>query len=191
MIRIAAALLAILAAFPAVAHSGGAIGAGLASGLAHPFSGLDHLLAMIAVGLWAAQTAGRAVWLLPIAFPAAMVLGAVAGASGVALPAAEIGIALSVLILGVLVAFAVRLSILGGAALVTAFAVLHGHAHGAEVPATADPLAYGAAFVLATVLLHLIGIGLGLTLKSPLAARLVRAGGAAIAMAGVALTSIL
>ena len=191
MNRFVAVLLAVLAALPAFAHTGGAIGAGLASGLAHPFSGLDHLLAMIAVGLWAGQTGGRAVWLLPIAFPAAMALGAVAGASGTELPAVEIGLALSVLTLGTLVAFAARLPALGGAALAASFAVLHGHAHGAEVPMAADPLAYGAAFILATVLLHLIGIGLGLALRLPLAARLVRVGGAAIAVAGVGLTSVL
>ena len=184
MLRLAAAVLAVLAASPAMAHTG----ADLASGFAHPFSGLDHLLAMIAVGLWAAQSGGRAVWLLPIAFPAAMALGAVAGAFGVALPAVEVGIALSVLALGVLVAFAVRLPAFGGAALVAVFAVLHGHAHGAEVPAAADPIAYGAAFILATVVLRLVGIGLGLALKAP---RFVRAGGAAIAVAGVALISVL
>ncbi len=189
MSRIAAALIAVLAASPAFAHTGGALVAGLASGFAHPFSGLDHLLAIIAVGLWAAQGGGRAVWLLPIAFPVAMALGAVVGASGVELPEVEIGIALSVLALGALVAFAVRLPALGGAALVAVFAVLHGHAHGAEVPAAADPIGYGAAFILATVILHLIGIGLGLSFKSPRAERFVRAGGAAIALAGVSLIS--
>lgn len=189
MSRIAAALLAVLAASPAFAHTGSALGAGLASGFAHPFSGLDHLLAMIAVGLWAAQCGGRAVWLLPIAFPVAMALGAVVGASGIELPAVEIGIAFSVAALGALIAYAVRLPALVGAALVAVFAVLHGHAHGAEVPAAADPIAYGAAFILATVLLHLVGIGLGLMLKSPLAARVARAGGAAIAVAGVVLIS--
>lgn len=191
MSRIVVAILAVLASSPAFAHTGGTIGAGLASGFVHPFSGLDHLLAMIAVGLWAAQSGGRAVWLLPIAFPAAMALGAVAGVAGVALPAVEVGIALSVLALGALVAFAVRLPALGGAALVAVFAVLHGHAHGAEVPAAADTIAYGAGFILATALLHLIGIGLGLALKSPQAARGVRVGGAAIAAAGVALISVL
>ncbi len=188
MLRLAAAVLAVIAASPAIAHTGGSVGAGLASGFAHPFSGLDHLLAMIAVGLWAAQNSGRAVWLLPIAFPVAMALGAVAGAFGIAFPAVEIGIALSVLALGVLVAFAVRLPGVGGATLVAVFAVLHGHAHGAEVPAAADPIAYGAAFILATVVLHLVGIGLGLALKAP---HIVRAGGAAIAVAGVALISVL
>lgn len=191
MFRIVVAVLAVLAVSPAFAHSGGAFGAGLASGFVHPFSGLDHLLAMIAVGLWAAQTGGRAVWLLPITFPVAMALGAVAGVSGIELPAVEFGIALSVLALGVLVAFAVRLPALGGAVLVSAFAVLHGHVHGAEVPAAADPIPYGAAFILATVLLHLTGIGLGMALKSPGAGRLVRVGGAAIAAAGIALTSAL
>lgn len=188
MLRLAAAVLAVVAASPAIAHTGGSVGAGLASGFAHPFSGLDHLLAMIAVGLWVAQSGGRAVWLLPIAFPLAMALGAVAVAFGIAFPAVEIGIALSVLALGVLVAFAVRLPAVGGATLVAVFAVLHGHAHGAEVPTAIDPIAYGAAFILATVVLHLIGIGLGLALKAP---HILRAGGAAIAVAGVALISFL
>jgi urease accessory protein len=174
-----------LAAGPAAAHTFGAGGAAFAAGFGHPLFGLDHLLAMVAVGVWAAQLGGRATWQVPAAFVYALVLGAALALAGLPLPAAEPGIMASVLALGLLVAFAVRLPASAGMALVALFALCHGHAHGAEIPAAANPLLYGAGFVLATVALHAAGVALGwggARLLSPL---LARAAGAAVATAGL------
>jgi len=131
-------------------------------GFAHPLSGWDHLLAMIAVGLWAAQLGGRARWPVPAAFVGVMALGAALGQAGVTFPGVEQGIAASILALGLLIAAAVRLPVTAGMALVGAFAIFHGLAHGAEMPAAAGGFSYGAGFVAATVLLHAAGVGLGL-----------------------------
>ncbi|MEC4593923.1 HupE/UreJ family protein [Nitrospirillum amazonense] len=143
---------------------------GFTDGFAHPFGGLDHLAAMTAVGLWAGQqTKGgqakggqgnRAVWLWPLAFLALLVAGAVAGANGLALPGVEWGIVLSVAALGWLTAFGARLPLAAGAALIGAFALCHGAAHGAEMPADADGLAYGLGFVTASAVLHFTGVAL-------------------------------
>jgi urease accessory protein len=187
MMRFVLAAGLVLLASPAFAHAGAHEGTGFVAGLLHPVSGLDHLLAMIAVGLWAAQIGGRALRLLPVAFPVAMVLGALAAGWGVGVPAVEIGIAVSVLALGGVILLAAKPHVVGGMALVAAFAVLHGHAHGAEVPAAADPLAYGLGFVLTTAALHLLGVALGLVLASPRAIAAVRMVGAAIALAGIGL----
>lgn len=149
----------------AAAHTGTAVDAlgahGLIAGFSHPFSGLDHLLAMIAVGLWAAQLGGRARWLVPTAFVGAMILGSVLGVMGVAVPWGEQGILASVLILGLLVAAAVRLPLAASALLAGALALCHGHAHGAEMPALVAGLGYGAGFTVATAGLQVLGIGLG------------------------------
>ena len=131
-------------------------------GLLHPFSGLDHVLAMVAVGLWASQLGGRALWLLPLTFPAVMAVGAALGFGGVALPFVEIGIAGSVLVLGAAVALALRPSLAISIPLIGAFALLHGYSHGVELPADVSALSYGAGFIAATLLLHAVGIGLGL-----------------------------
>lgn len=157
---------------------------GLAAGLSHPFSGLDHLLAMLAVGVWAATLGGRARYIVPLAFVALLAVGAVLGASGVALPAVETMIAASVAALGLLIAFEARIGTAPAAALVALFAVFHGHAHGAEMPAMASPLAYGLGFVAASVALHLAGLVFGGLQQARLAARL---SGGAIAAAGLAL----
>ncbi|TWB43346.1 HupE/UreJ family protein [Nitrospirillum pindoramense] len=133
---------------------------GFTDGFAHPFGGLDHLAAMTAVGLWAGQQGGRAVWLWPLAFLALLVAGAIAGANGLALPGVEWGIVLSVAALGWLTAFGARLPLAAGAALIGAFALCHGAAHGAEMPADADGLAYGLGFVTASATLHLAGVAL-------------------------------
>ena len=167
---------------PALAHSGHA--GGLAAGLAHPFTGLDHMLAMVAVGLWASQLGRPAIWLLPLVFPVTMAAGAVLGANGVAMPWVEIGILASVVTLGAAVAFRLRPSLAASAVLIGAFAVLHGHAHGHEIPAAASPLLYGLGFVAATVALHGIGLGIGTLTQRPL---LMRAAGGAIAAAGLVL----
>lgn len=144
----------------AEAHSLGADGAGLVSGLIHPFVGVDHLLAMIAIGIWAGQLGGKAVWRIPLAFIGAMVLGSSLGFLGLALPMVEPVIASSVLVLGLIIAGSVRLSMLAVTGVVGFFALFHGLAHGLELPHTVSPILYGIGFVLATSLLHGFGIGL-------------------------------
>ena len=154
------ALCAYAALLPvAEAHTLGAHGAGLAAGLAHPFIGLDHLLAIIAVGIWAGQLGGRAVWLIPLTFVSVMAAAASLASFGLLLPLIEPAIACSVLVLGLLIAGSVRLPTSLGALLVGLFAVFHGYAHGLELPQAASPILYGAGFVLATALLHGLGIG--------------------------------
>jgi urease accessory protein len=160
---------------------------GLAAGFAHPFSGLDHLLAMIAVGLWAASLGGAARWAVPASFIAVMTLGAAIGIQGVGLPAVEPMIALSVIALGAAVALAVRVPTTVAAAAVALFGLFHGAAHGAEMPALAQPLAYGLGFVAATALLHGAGLALGTALPRLTPAHSLRLAGGAVAAAGVAL----
>ncbi len=164
--------------------------AGFTHGLVHPLNGWDHLLAMFAVGLWAAQKGGRALWALPAAFLGVMTLGGALGMAHVQVPFVEQGILLSVLVLGVLIAAAVRLPLALGMAMVGLFALCHGLAHGAEMPENAAGFAYGAGFVLATALLHACGIAAGLFAKSVASrqwAPVVRFAGAAIAMGGLML----
>jgi urease accessory protein len=176
---------ALLGSAPAAAHTFGAQGVDFAAGFGHPLLGLDHLLAMVAVGLWAAQLGGRAVWRVPAAFVAALAAGASLALAGVPLPAVEPGIMASVLALGLLVAFAVRLPSWAGMAVVALFALCHGHAHGAEMPQAAHPLLYGLGFVLASVLLHGVGIGLGLGAGRLAVPTLTRVAGAAVASVGL------
>ena len=153
-------LLAYVTILPvAEAHTFGSQGAGLMAGLTHPFVGLDHLLAMFAVGIWAGQLGGRAVWLIPLTFVSVMAVAATLASFGLLLPLMEPAIACSVLVLGLLIAGSVRLPTSLGALLVGLFAVFHGYAHGLELPQAASPILYGAGFVLATALLHGLGIG--------------------------------
>ena len=153
-------LLAYVAILPvAEAHTFGSQGAGLMAGLTHPLVGLDHLLAMIAVGIWAGQLGGRAVWLIPLTFVSVMAAAATLASFGLLLPLMEPAIACSVLVLGLLIAGSVRLPTSVGVLLVGLFAVFHGYAHGLELPQAASPILYGAGFVLATALLHGLGIG--------------------------------
>jgi urease accessory protein len=153
-------LLAYVLILPvAEAHTFGSQGAGLITGLTHPFVGLDHLLVMIAVGIWAGQLGGRAVWLIPLTFVSVMAAAATLASFGLLLPLMEPAIAYSVLVLGLLIAGSVRLPISVGALLVSLFAVFHGYAHGLELPQAGSPILYGAGFVLATALLHGLGIG--------------------------------
>ncbi len=181
-IRVIATGLASLLAQTASAHTFGAEGAGLIEGLAHPFLGPDHLLVMIAVGLWAAQLGGRALWQVPLAFVGVMAAGAWSAGLGLGLSHVELMIALSVLALGLMVAASVRLPTAVSGLAVSVFALFHGYAHGQEMPQASVPLAYAMGFVTATVCLHLIGIGLGLTLsRMPRVAQIT---GALIAMAG-------
>ena len=170
----------------AQAHPGHG-GGGFASGFAHPLHGLDHLLAMLAVGLWAAQLGGRAWWAVPACFVGVMACGGALGMMGVGLPFAEQGIAASVLILGLLIAAAVRLPLAAGVALVGLFALCHGYAHGAEMPETAAGAVYALGFAGATALLHGCGFGLGVLMQRGARADWLRASGVAISAAGVLL----
>jgi len=171
----------------AFAHVGDHSHLGLVAGLVHPFSGLDHMLAMVAVGLWASQLGRPAIWLLPLTFPAVMAIGAVASSSGVALPWVETGVAGSVLMLGIVVALALRPSLSASVSLIALFALLHGYAHGVELSANASALSYGAGFVAATLVLHLIGIGIGLLAGRVPVRFIVRSTGGVIAAIGLLL----
>lgn len=171
---------------PSLAHAHAGIGhaSGWAHGLAHPVGGLDHVCAMIAVGLWAAQMRGRAVWLVPLTFVTVMALGGALGMAAVPLAYTEQGIVMSLLALGVLIAAAVRLPLAVSAALVGVFAVFHGYAHGAEMPQSASGLAYAAGFMLATALLHASGIGMALFAGKTGRAEWLRLAGVAITLCG-------
>lgn len=171
----------------ALAHTGLEHAMSFAAGLAHPWSGLDHLLAMVAVGLWAGVNGGRALWVWPAAFVGVMVAGGALGMLGVALPAVETGILASVIVLGLLVLAGARLPVAGGAALIAAFALLHGHAHGAELPPEAAAVTYALGFALATAVLHGIGLAVGYLGKSGSGRLAVRGLGAVVAVAGIAL----
>ena len=166
----------------ALAHPGHVAGSPFAAGWAHPLSGSDHVLAMLAVGLWAATaTDRRGIWALPLSFMAAMVLGGVLGAAGVQLPAVEPMILASSVILGLAVALALRPSLGVALPVVAAFGVMHGHAHGAEGPAS-GLAAYAAGFLLATGALHLAGIGLGRLGLTRILGGLTAAAGVALAV---------
>ena len=174
-----------LAALPALAHTGGGEG-GLASGFRHPISGLDHVVAMVAVGLWGAILGAPALWMLPVAFPVAMAFAGALGVIGIPLPLVEQGIALSSIVLGGMVLFAQRPPLAVALAVVAVFALFHGHAHGTELPEAANPVAFAVGFVVATGLLHLTGIGIGYLTKWPAGMVAVRASGGMIALAGAA-----
>jgi urease accessory protein len=180
-----AVLLALVWPTRALAHTQGGEATGLLSGLRHPVSGLDHILAMVAVGLWGAQLGRPAVWLLPVTFPMVMAFGGMLGLMGLALPGIEIGIAVSAIILGVMVGWEARPPLWVAATVVGFFAIFHGHAHGAEVPAGADALLYSIGFVVATGCLHATGVGLGLVHRWRAGKVALRAAGVAVALAGV------
>lgn len=174
----------LLLASPAAAHSGTGLPGGVAAGFMHPFSGFDHMLAMVAVGLWGAFLGLPLIVLLPVIFPAVMALGGALGIAGVPLPPVEIGIALSVLVLGAMIAGAVRAPVWLACGLVAVFAIFHGYAHGTELPSAADPIGYSLGFVLATGLLHVLGIGIGLINHRPGGVVVTRSAGALIAACG-------
>lgn len=184
LLKAGVALAALVLASGAQAHTFGAHGAGFTAGVAHPFLGVDHLLAMIAVGIWAAQLGGRALWGVPLAFIGMMAFGAMLALAGVTLPGVEAGIAASVLILGLLIALVARLPVSGSMLLVGAFAVFHGHAHGAELPQAASVALYGLGLMAATATLHGFGLGLGMTFRH-LSVTAVRVAGSAIAAAAI------
>ncbi len=181
---IAATAALLLAASPALAHTGGSAG-GFISGLSHPIGGWDHILAMVAVGLWGAQLGRPLVWLLPIAFPLMMAAGAATGLMGYPLPGVEIGIACSAIALGLMVLLEAKLPVAAAIAVVAFFAVFHGHAHGTELPAGQSGLLYSIGFVIATGLLHGVGIGIGAVHHWKAGKVFLRSAGACVLAGGV------
>lgn len=187
VVTLAAALLPTAA----LAHTGVGGTSGFAHGFWHPIGGLDHILAMVAVGAFAARLGGRALWIVPTAFVAMMAIGGFIGMEGIQLPFVETGVALSVVVLGLAVALRWKLPVAVASALVGLFAIFHGHAHGGEMPVAASGLAYAIGFMVATAMLHVAGVGLGLAVakigaRSQLA---LQASGGAMALAGVGLLS--
>lgn len=169
----------------AFAHKRGGEAIGFVSGFEHPISGLDHILAMVAVGLWGAQLGAPAIWVLPVVFPMVMALGGMMGLVGIKLPGIELCIALSALALGFAVFREARPKLWIAAVIVGFFAIAHGHAHGTELPAGASGVLYSIGFVIATGLLHATGIGIGLVHRWPTGRVALRLAGAFVAMGGV------
>ena len=184
------AAVPLFAASGASAHTGHETGFSLIDGALHPLGGIDHLAAMISVGLWAALAGGRRVWIWPLAFVLMMLIGGFIGHAGVALPAVEPVIALSVIVLGLAVALGFQAPIAVGAVLVGVFALFHGHAHGAELPGEAAAISYAAGFAIATAILHGLGIGVAHLAGSANGRVAVRGAGALVAIAGIALAVI-
>ena len=174
-------------ASPALAHVGVGSTASFAAGVAHPLSGIDHMAVMVAIGLWAALKGGRALWVWPCTFVGVMLVGGALGMLHVSVPFAEPGILASVVALGLLVALAVDLPVWLGAVVVAVFALLHGYAHGSEVAENVGGVEYMAGFTLATATLHLIGIGLALTLQRARSRPLIRIAGVACVLIGAGL----
>ncbi len=179
------ALLLALSPLAAFAHAEQGHGGGFVAGFLHPISGPDHVVAMVAVGLWGAVLGPPALWVLPVAFPLVMACGGLLALLGVPIPGVEIGIAVSGLVLGLMVLFEMKAPLWLAALIVTAFAVFHGHAHGRELPAGSHALLYSLAFVIATGLLHLVGILLGETRRWPGGRPFVQAAGAVVALTGL------
>ncbi|NKN39831.1 HupE/UreJ family protein [Agrobacterium sp. a22-2] len=180
-----AALLTLIAA-PAEAHILGGPMGGFGSGFEHPLLGFDHFLAMLAVGLWGAQMGGRAVWSLPATFPMIMCIGGIIGMTEMfPIPYMELGIALSIIVLGGAIAAAWKAGEAVALIIIAFFAIFHGYAHGQELPLAADPAAYAVGFVVATGLIHVAGVGLGLVLGRFYDGKLTRALGAAIVLCGL------
>jgi urease accessory protein len=180
------ALLWLLLLWPtsAFAHILGDQAGGFISGFEHPISGLDHIVAMVSVGLWGAQLGAPAIWLLPVTFPIVMAFGGMLGLMGVPLPGTEIGIALSAIGLGAMVATEARPPLWIAAALVGFFAIFHGHAHGTELPPDESGVLYSIGFVVATGMLHLTGIGIGLIHRWKAGEVTLRLAGAGVAVTG-------
>lgn len=163
---------------------GGGTG-GFLAGFEHPLTGLDHFLAMFSVGLWGAQIGGRSVWTLPVTFPLIMVVGGVLGIMGVPLPGVEIGIALSILVLGAAIAMSWKPAEWIVLSLISIFAICHGHAHGTELPNAVDPADFAVGFVVATGLIHVIGIGVGLVSQRFYSGKLTRLLGGVVVLGGI------
>ncbi|MET0028366.1 MAG: HupE/UreJ family protein [Candidatus Thiodiazotropha sp.] len=178
-------LIILLFSNSALAHTDIAMGGGMMNGFLHPVSGWDHVVAMIAVGLWGAFLGRPAIWVLPITFPLVMAFGGALGVAGIPVPSVELGIALSAVVLGLQVALASRPPLWLAALIVGVFAIFHGHAHGTELPQAASPIAYSIGFVVSTGLLHLSGILFGLLTRWPAGKLAVQTGGGLIALTGV------
>jgi urease accessory protein len=186
LLTVAIAFIMTLCSPFALAHVGqGDIAGGFSSGFVHPINGWDHVLAMVAVGIWGAQLGRPAIWALPVTFPMVMAFGGVLGAFGIAIPGIEAGIAISALALGSAIAFAARPPLALAAAIVAIFAVFHGHAHGTELPESANAMAYSLGFVMATGLLHAFGIAIGEVNRQKHGANVLRVIGAMIGAGGV------
>jgi urease accessory protein len=177
--------LVLLCVQPVCAHVGQGEAYGLLTGFVHPLSGADHMLAMVAVGLWGAQLGAPAIWVLPVAFPMVMATGGMLALMGVPLPGIEYGIAASAIMLGVAVMFEIRPPLALAAILVGVFAIFHGHAHGTELPPGQSALLYSMGFVVATGCLHALGIGIGTVHRWTWGQKLLRAAGAVVALGGV------
>lgn len=182
-------LLSLLVIFlvPSLVHAHIGVGdtSGFLHGFGHPISGLDHLLAMVAVGIWAAQIKGKAIWVVPITFVSTMVIGGTIGITGIHIPYVEQGIILSVLILGVFIAATVHLPLSLSSAVVGLFALFHGHAHGTEIPAAISGVSYGIGFAMSTAILHLSGICFSVFFQKIFRLQVVRFAGVAIALGGI------
>jgi len=170
---------------PALAHVEAGQAAGFLTGLLHPISGIDHVLAMVAVGLWGAQLGAPAIWLLPVTFPIVMALGGLLGLLGIPLPGVEVGIAASAILLGAAVMTERRLPLYAAAVLVGFFAVFHGHAHGTELPPGESGLLYSLGFVMATGFLHAVGIAIGAIHRWPAGRIALRIAGGSVGLAGI------
>jgi urease accessory protein len=176
--------IGLLHSAPVSAHVGTGLPGGFVSGFMHPLSGFDHLLAMVSVGVWGAFLGRPLVYVLPVVFPVMMVAGAIMGMFGVGLPRVEVGIALSVLVLGSCIAMALKAPVWAASLVVAVFAVFHGYAHGKELPSAADPVSYSVGFVLVTGLLHVAGICFGALHDSRGGVVAIRGLGAVIAVLG-------
>jgi urease accessory protein len=185
LIALTAGTMGLAASAPAFAHSGTGLAGGFSAGFLHPLSGPDHLLAMVSVGLWGAFLGRPLIAALPVVFPTVMAFGALLGMAGTPMPPIEIGVALSVLILGSLIAFGVRAPVWAACLTVGVFAIFHGYAHGRELPSAADPVGYSAGFVLSTGLLHVAGIGIGAITDRPMGRVVARSLGGLIGLAGL------
>jgi urease accessory protein len=179
------AILSLVASETALAHTGEGITGGLMSGFMHPLAGLDHVSAMVAVGILGAFLGRPAIWVLPVVFPLVMAFGGVLGLLGIPIPYIEVGIAASSLVLGSMILFQIKPPLWITATIVAAFAIFHGHAHGTELPKAASALAYSVGFVVSTGLLHLAGIGFGELIRWPTGKIIARATGGIIALVGI------
>lgn len=175
----------LIAADPAFAHAGTGLPGGFVAGVEHPMTGPDHMLAMVSVGVWGHFLGKPLIYLLPMVFPIMMAIGAGVGMGGVPLPPVELGIALSVCILGALIMAAVRVRVWIACAVVGLFALFHGYSHGVELPSAADPIGYSLGFVFATGTLHVLGIGVGAIARLPKGELVLRAMGGVVAACGL------
>jgi urease accessory protein len=178
-------LVAVLWPLGAWAHVGSGGAGGFLTGLQHPVSGFDHVLAMMAVGLWGAQLGAPALWILPVVFPMMMAMGGMLGLMGIPIPGVEVGIAVSAIVLGFMVLTEAHLKIQLAMVIVAFFAIFHGHAHGTELPAGQSGLLYSIGFVAATGCLHAAGITIGLIHRWPTGRLVLRGAGSLVCAAGI------